>query len=613
MHSNSTSIAACFSFLLLSTSLSAQWSSDAATNFALADSAGDQVQTKVVATPDGGAYISWFDSIGNGFDVRLQKIDASGTELWAHNGVLVADRGFSSTQDYGLGLDASGSAVLAFRDDRFSGVQISAARVSTTGSLTWGTNGIQLTNTGAFVASPKITGTSDGEIVVGWKQDSDVRLQRLDSAGSAQWAGDVVKTPVSGAYSVADLHAAGADAIISMVHQTGSSFTSPKHLVAQKLDSSGANLWGATPVSVFDSGSLQIGNFPSFVPDGAGGAVFAWYGVSPLQVYAQHLLSNGAEAFPHNGSVGSTNASQVRAAPSVSYDSVSGNTYLFWEEANLSQSQIGLSGQKFDASGAAQWSASGVTFIPVGPGEIRNVRTQANSGGCFVFWNDIPSFGADTLKGRHVDAASITDIGPFDVASTPSGKSRMTTAEMANGQVVVAWTDKRNDAGDVYIQNVKTDGTLGGGPLGTNYCFGAGCPCGNDDPIAGCANSTGSGARIFATGSTSIAADALSINGIDMRPNGPGLLFSGTIQVNGGAGLAFGDGLRCAGGSVTRLGTRIASGSGMATWDSGLISGGSWVAAGDTRYLQVWYRDPVTGPCSTDFNTSHGVELVFTP
>ena len=81
-----------------------------------------------------GAYVSWFDGIGNGFDVRLQRLGENGTELLAPGGILVADRGFSSTQDYGLAVAASGAALLAFRDDRFVGTQVTAARIAADGA-----------------------------------------------------------------------------------------------------------------------------------------------------------------------------------------------------------------------------------------------------------------------------------------------------------------------------------------------------------------------------------------------------------------------------------------------------------------------------------------------
>ena len=447
-----------------------QWSSNPGSNLAVADAGGDQVQPKIAPTMDGGCYVSWFDNIANGFDLRLQKLDANGQELWPHNGVLVLDRGFSSTQDYGLDVDAVGNALMACRDDSGSGTQISAAKVSPGGILLWGPGGITLTATSAFVAAPKIAGTSDGAAVVAWLENSSVKLQKLDGAGTPQWGAGLNLTPSVGSYSVADLHDHGTTVILSMVHQTGSQFFSPKHLVAIKFDGLGNSLWGTSPLSIFDSGSLQIGNFPSFIPDGNGGALFAWYGVSPLQVYAQHILPGGTEAFPHNGVSGSTNTGQVRTDPNLAYDAASGTTYMFWTEQNSGQSQHGLSGQRFDAGGVRQWGNHGVSLIPVGSMEIRQPKTEVSGTGAFVFWSEIPSFGTDTLHGAHVDSVGTVDIAAFDVASTPAVKSRLDVDKGANGQILLAWSDQAVDTGNILAQNVGPDGSLGPIDLGVIYC-----------------------------------------------------------------------------------------------------------------------------------------------
>ena len=184
-------------------------------------------------------------------------------------------------------------------------------------ALTWGPN---------FHAAPKVAVTTDGGIVVAWTSDSNVILQKLDASGKPLWIGATtfdygITLSESGYnYSLADLHAAdNGSVIVSWVRNQG--FGSNAYLYANKLSSAGQLLWGSGHVKVFDGGSLQFGEFPYFVADGAGGAVFSWYSNSPsLQVYAQHILSNGTEAFGHNGSVGSTNQSNVRVSPSASYN-----------------------------------------------------------------------------------------------------------------------------------------------------------------------------------------------------------------------------------------------------------------------------------------------------
>lgn len=601
-----------FTCCLLTASSQAQWSADAAVNLSIGDGASDQNQPKIVATPDGGCYVSWIDGIGTGWDVRLQKLSAAGNEEWAHGGVLVRDRSYSSTQDYGLDVDAVGAAVLAFRDDNFANEQVTVARVSTSGVLIWGANGVQVTNTTNFIASPRVTGTANGDLVVTWTENSLARVMRLQPNGGTAWPMPVDLTPAAGSYSPSDIHATADDVIVSMVHQP-SGFSGPKHLLAQKLDFTGAPLWGASPLAVFDGGSLQFGNFPTFVTDGSGGAVFGWYGTGPLQCYAQHVLANGTEAFPHNGVAGSTDLTGTRVSPSVDFDPASSSTYLFWEEQNGAQSMSGLSGQKFDAAGNAQWGATGASFVPLSTTEINWVRTLATQTGAFVFWHAEPGFGNAIGRGGFVDPGGVMTAGPVTYASTPSNKTRLAATLLSSGDAALVWSDDRVDGGDILVQNMQPDGTLGGGSLaGSLYCFGVSCSCANNDPNAGCANGTGAGALLSGAGGPSIGAATFSLQGSQLPPGQPGLYFQGENAINGGNGIPFGDGLRCAGMNVVRLEVRNSDGAGNSSTTIDIANKGG-VVAGDTRRYQLWYRDPAGSPCGTFFNLSNGFELIWQP
>lgn len=461
--------AGLLALLCLAGSARAQWSADPASNLALAQGAFSEVQPKLVATGDGGFYVSWYasDPAGSpafGFDVRLQRIDAGGNEVWAPGGVLVADRGFSSTQDYDLDVDAAGNALLAFRDDRFTGTQITAAKVDPTGVLSWGTNGVQLTSTTSFVAAPKIAGTSDGNVVVAWTQDNATRVRKLDAAGTAAWGADVVLTPSGGgSFSASDMHASDAGGVVVAMQFAAGGFGSPLHLYAQKLDSDGNPLWGAAHLAVFDGGSLQFGNFPTFVPDGSGGAVFGWYSSSPsLECFAQRVLANGTEAFPHNGVAASTSGKRLRVSPSVAFDAAEQETFLFYAELNLAQSMSGVSAQKFDATGNRQWGPLGVFLVPLDAASSTDVVGVAHDDGASVFWAEAPSFGQDQIQGALLDDAGTTTAGPLDVSSTPASKFRLEAAASSLGFAAVVWQDDGSGTDDVAIQNLLPDGSLGG-------------------------------------------------------------------------------------------------------------------------------------------------------
>ena len=225
-----------------------------------------------------------------------------------------------------------------------------------------------------------------------------------------------------------------------------------------------------------------------------------------------------------------------------------------------------------------------------------------------------------------------TQLGPgwggqYDVVSGWDGEliSRViSNSHRYFGQVLFAFGDLDGDGVD-EIACLTPDPILDVGGIlgiyrsleffGDTYCAGdlaANCPCGNvGDGVGGCANSAGTSARIGGMGSTSLTADNMTIECSALPSSTPALLFAGAASLGGGAGVPFGDGLLCVGNGIRRLGVQFTSGTGTAAWGSGLHAQGGW-APGDSRYLQVWYRD-ASGPCSTGANTSNALHLLMYP
>ena len=453
----------------------AQWSSDPSLNLALSDIPNaDQVQPKVLPLPNNSWYVSWFnnnpnDPPPNGYDVYYQLLNPSGVEQLPHDGVQVAKLTLSSTEDYGLDADAGGNALLAFLDDRSDpdNPQVTAAKMNSSGQPLWGASGVALTFDPGFHAAPKIAATSDGNIVVAWTTDDHVVLQKLNPNGHPLWAGP---TALAGGiivgepgynYELADMHASdNGSVIISWIRYQG--FYGNKYLYANKVSASGKLLWGAGHVKVFDGGSLQFGEFPYFLSDGNGGAVFAWYSNSPaLQCYAQHILSNGSEAFPHNGSQASTDASNVRVSPSVAYRASTQETFLFWTEEDQFQTLNGIYAQKFDPSGARHWGDTGLVIVPLGS-DSQIFATSVQTGtGALAFWFDQPGYGSGTIQAVKLDGAGTFVCPQFGVSTASADKSRLFAGIASSGLTALAWEDDRNGWNDIYIQNVNPDCSLG--------------------------------------------------------------------------------------------------------------------------------------------------------
>lgn len=446
--------------IVAATQASAQWSGDSTDHLVVADGAGEQVQPKIVPTADGGCYISWFSSM-TGYDVRLQRLDAAGNEMWAHNGVLVADRGFSSTQDYDLDVDLTGHAVLVFRDDQFGGVKITAQRIAPDGTPTWGPNGLQFSNGSDFVASPAIAATSDGFTVIAWINNSDTHLAKISVAGNVMWS-TIISDPGGAGINLASMHGSDAGSIIMSWVQFAA-FFDPKHLYAQKINPDGSEAW-ASRAAVFENGSLQFGNFPDFRPDGLGGAVFSWYDTAAgLNVFTQHLNSDGTERFPHNGAAASTFPAE-RVSPAATYDLATDSVYVAWTELANNQGDRGIYGQRLDSTGNRLWTDRGVEIAPVDPFDSGSVNVQALDGNMVTMWiENAGGFSQDRVLAHALtaDGDPIWVGGTVEIASDLTQRGRLVTAMSSNGFIITGWQVGDFGVADLETHNINPDGTLG--------------------------------------------------------------------------------------------------------------------------------------------------------
>ena len=153
--------------------------------------------------------------------------------------------------------------------------------------------------------------------------------------------------------------------------------------------------------------------------------------------------------------------------------------------------------------------------------------------------------------------------------------------------------------------------------VGAPLCFGESCPCGNDDPDAGCGNAgwdddTTTGARlVHSAGSTNVFADDLTLTVEGAARLKSTVLCMGTGIKN----LPVGDGKLCIGGKLRRFPPQRTSMSGTASLtrlvELANINAPGLISPGMTLYFQGIYRDPA-GPCGSGFNSTNALPVTFT-
>ena len=453
------------------------WSGDPAQNLVIADRAGEETQAKILARADGGFYVSWFDNTDGGYDLRLQRLDANGVEQWAHDGIVVADRNYSSTTDYGFAVDTDGNALLSFQccAPGASDERIVAARIAPDGSSIWSGIGIPVSTIGEGAVVSAITAASDGDAVVIWMNSAGAaRAQKLDPAGSPRWGSTGVSLPgpTAGLKFIADVKpSSNGDAIVAWSNQQGST----RILRAQKLAAAtGAALWGNDGVRVSDVGNLQAGYFPKMVVDGAGGVVFGYYdGVGiGWNVRVQRLDASGTRLFGNEGVLTSTDTTRGHFSPAVTFNATTGDTHIVWVDGQTINQQAydGLYAQRLTITGARAYAAEGRVIVPMtqstdGANSLSQLVALSVPDGFIAAWVT----GNTSVTDQRISTMRLDNAGnfawpqPVALKTSLTTTSRLAGANSTSGYAAFTWSDGPDNGAatrDIRAQNLPFDGVF---------------------------------------------------------------------------------------------------------------------------------------------------------
>ncbi len=444
---------------LLCTAVHGDYSSSATAPTVVVSTGNDDVQPKVALGLGGTRYVSCFADAG--YDVRLTLLDANGNFVWKTQSILVEDRTMSSTQDYGLASDSAGNAYVTYNGNEGALGSIEVAAVSPAGAILWKT--IVVASAASF-AGPHVCVASDGAVWVGYGEGSQSRVQRLDAAtGTPTFALPIAVVEASNTQIAADIQAGEAGSVIlSCVRYT--TFNGAKILRAHRFEADGTRPWAAIGVSVFTTGSLQFGNFPSFIGDGAGGAYFCWYTSSPLQSSVQRINAAGAVQYGTSGiTVTSTSTGFNRVSPSMVL-TASNQLVVFWPQQVPNTSSYAIYGQCF-VKGARQWGVNGAAIAPMATVYSRTWATAAILGNeVACFYNDSPSAVQDDMRCAKVNSKGAV-AWTSDVATGAGSRYRHAAITASADGALVTWQGGATiGASDIWAARIGADGVLGAPP-----------------------------------------------------------------------------------------------------------------------------------------------------
>jgi hypothetical protein len=462
----------------------AQFANDSTNNVVIQDAIGSEQATPLISSrSDGGVYISWFDQSSGMYVLRMQRLDALGNKLWGPNGVVVSNANQNTALfRYDLKTDNEGNAIVAFQDQRTGSMQVVAQKMDSTGAPVWANNGVVLADADAAQGLAPVIGVlSNNNVVVAWNAYSSTNQKwvcyiELNPATGASINGagpDKIK-PATGIipnYSRPSIASyANNEYYLMYVQETGNFPGLTSKLFVKRMATNYVSLWAA-PIQ-FTTKTITAFFFPRIISDGGTGFLCAFNTGNPANaaltcVYLQHVDSTGA-TWSTNGTALTSSTTINSYLGDYFYNSTTNQTWVGLQVTNSGQSASGNSIQRVNKAGLNLCGTDGIVVdaqtsnmtIPVG-------IAQDDNNAILVYYTG--GFNQVSIKATLIDSMGVKQwaFNEKAINVTASNKDDIGISRVNNHQLIVSWTDTRNDNG-IYAQNINDDGTLGPMAVGLN-------------------------------------------------------------------------------------------------------------------------------------------------
>lgn len=379
--------------------------------------------------------------------------------LWHQGGNLICDE--VSTQRYIQSApDGAGNIYLVWEDYRSgSGPDIYAQMIDNRGNELWTSGGIAIATGTPNQWEPLITGDGAGGAIIVWEDFETgpvygIKAQKIDADGTPQWTAGGV-TLLSGSSGYTDLKLIS-DLTGGVIVAWYSSVSGNYDIYAQRADSDGTVMWGASGTSPCTETSIQ--QQPELCPDGTGGAIIAWMDSrnGNLDVYARRIGPSGSIYWTSNGvPICTQTASQ--SVNSVVGDG-GGGAIIIWQDLRNGTSDIFA--QRVSSGGVAQWSSNGLPVCLASGNQNNPGGVSDGSGGAVIAWSDDRTTNTD-IYAQRIDPDG-TGLWTSDGVAVCTERHMQTGPKLIiseNGNIIIGWTDCRLIEYTHYAQMLDLSGS----------------------------------------------------------------------------------------------------------------------------------------------------------
>lgn len=430
-----------------------------------------QISLNIVNDANGGAYIIWLDDrFPGGSDIYGTHILGNGDIAvgWQIDGNPIAAESGSQNQ-HTFWEDGSGGAILIWHDERNPDDEnLYMQRIAPDGTLLWLNTGVLLCSAAGTQENVKMVPTSDGYFITAWRDKradffGDIYAQKIDLNGNLIWSSEVEVYIGEGIQRNPRI-CGTSDGGAVVTWEDGRYDYNFKDIFAQKLDSSGNQLWDTEGLPVVVQPNDQLN--PRLESDGSGGSWLVWDdgrldGHPHEDIYIQHITAAGSFTFADNG-LNICDAPGEQFAPLVKVNN-SGKILVTWGDNRTGSTGIYL--QLLDSSGNELLAENGVVVYYGLSGDAVNYHFMENGQYPLILWEDT----RNASIANQIFMQVLNPDGTFILENNGEAITLMTGYDQENmdaayipgtGVIGVVWEENRADFKQIYAQGVDLEGNF---------------------------------------------------------------------------------------------------------------------------------------------------------
>jgi hypothetical protein len=324
-----------------------------------------------------------------------------------------------------------------------------------------------------------------GGAYVVWEHRFPVEIlaQHLDASGQPTWAagGILVTNPWTGYQAMPRVISDGAGGIIVVWLDGRAGFCDPSFLAecdiyGQRLDSTGALLWGDTGKPVVTAANNQGVDGLAMISDSAGGAIVVFTDSRATEgetVYAQRLDGDGNPVWPVDGVLFGQEPT-AQDTPSIAWvkvisDGAGGAIGAWYFTSYIAPSTISLRTQRISASGQVMWGSGPISVPGVSASDPNNTGTQTfdiasdGSGGAIIAGSWLPpKASATSVLAQRIKSDGSIAWSQSGAPVSNSANDSLNAAALPDGVsgIFITWQDcPSGSAGcDIAMQHLNGSG-----------------------------------------------------------------------------------------------------------------------------------------------------------